>query len=235
MIENRNSRTPKSIIAISLMALCLSSCGDQAAETGPVVSESGYAIDVLRLDGTNDLGIEPDVQLEPAQQTTIEFWVQADWSSNPGFDPVVVSNPGDEGVSYLVAIDGERDGLVVAAGDKIDVAPFDFSDGKMHHVALIDYGGTTTVLVDDENVAELELGFEPMDSQGLFFGSFNGGDELFTGSIGAFRQWDVAVNANVVRQFRQRDATDPANPHPDLEHLAAISDFGNNRVVYITQ
>lgn len=217
------------------LSFALASCGGASENDSPLIAENGYAIDILNLNGEVDLGIEPALQLEPAEQSTIEFWVQADWTSAPEFDPVIVSSPGEEGVSYLVAIDRDRDGIIVGGGDTVDTAPFDFTDGRMHHVALIDYGGSTTLLIDDQSIAELPLGFSPMESQGLFFGSFNGGEERFTGKIGGFRQWDVAVSASTVRQFRLKDATNAENPHPDLEHLAVISDFGNDRVVYVTK
>ncbi|MEL7199621.1 MAG: LamG-like jellyroll fold domain-containing protein [Pseudomonadota bacterium] len=230
----RNTKLAAICSAI-VLSFGLSACGVEGLDDGPLITESGYAIDILSLDGETDLGIEPAPQLEPAEQTTIEFWVQADWTNAPEFDPVIVSSPGEDGVSYLVAIDRDRDGIIVGGGDTVDTAPFDFTDGKMHHVALIDYGGSTTLLIDDQNIAELPLGFSPMESEGLFFGSFNGGEERFTGKIGGFRQWNVAVPANIVRQFRLKDVTNHDDPHPDLDHLAVISDFGNDRVVYVTK
>ena len=233
MNKPRLAKTSGIALAVCLAGLGLAACSESSGAGGPIIAENGYAIDVLELDGSTDLGIAPAAQIEPAEQSTIEFWVSAGWTSDPGFDPVIVSNPGDAGVSYLVAIDRDRDGLVVAAGEDMDAAPFDFSDGKMHHVGLIDYGDAVTVLVDDEVIAQMPLSFVPMESEGLYFGSLNGGEERFVGQIGAFRQWDVALGADKVRQYRLLDVTAADNPHPDLEHLAVISDFGNDRVVYI--
>jgi len=217
------------IVGTAMLGAC-SGSPDEA-----IVTETGYALDVLRLDGTDSLAFDADPILDPADQATIEFWVQASWEGDPGFDPVVVASSGEEGPAYLVAILKEKDGLILASGEMSDIAPFDFSDGAMHHVALVDYGDYTQARIDQQVVAELEVDLMALPSQGLFIGSAGGGDDGFEGAIGGFRLWDVAVEPVNLEAYAQADVMDEESPHPDLEYLAIISDFGNERVVYAGQ
>ena len=89
-------------------------------------------------------------QLVLADGGTIEFWVVPDWTSDPGYDPVIICNAGPEGASYLVAMLRDRDGIAIAAGEEEDVVTFDFSDGQLHHVAVVQYDDGTAVFVDGE-------------------------------------------------------------------------------------
>ncbi|MEO0872419.1 MAG: LamG-like jellyroll fold domain-containing protein [Pseudomonadota bacterium] len=215
------------------LALALAACSGSPDE--PVITENGYAIDILRLDGTDSLVFDPDEAIAPADQATIEFWVQVGWDEDPGFDPVVLANSGPEGSAYVVAIEREGDGLILASGEQIDIAPFDFNDGELHHVALIDYGATTVLRVDQTVIAELNVDLVAYPSQGLYFGTERGEEDGFRGVIGGFRLWDVAVDAGNLAAFAKADVLDEENPHPDLESLSVISDFAAERVVYIEQ
>lgn len=211
-------------------ALLLAACG---APDAPVVEgEDGYVLDTIALDGLDSLAFDPAPQLDPAEQMTIEFWVKPDWANASDFDPVVLSNAGPEGASYLVAINRERDGLTVASGDQVDVAPFDFTDGKLHHVALIDYGASTTVMIDNEAIAELDIDFTALPSEGLYIGTARGGDDAFEGVIGGLRIWDVAVSPSDLSDYKMRNVALDGALHPDLPYLAVLSEFGEERVVY---
>ena len=216
--------------ALPLAILLVAGCGGPSAPS--VEGEDGYTLDTLALDGMDSLAFDPAPQLEPASQMTIEFWVKPDWSGSPEFDPVIVSNAGAEGASYLVAVNRERDGLTVVSGEQVDVAPFDFTDGKLHHVALIDYGDTTTVMIDNQAVAELDIDFTSLPSDGLYVGSARGGDSAFSGVIGGLRVWDVAVSPNDLASYAMRDVAVDGALHPDLPYLAVLSEFDKERVVY---
>ena len=80
-------------IPLLLLSLC-------AATTGA----EQYTPDVAEFDGTTSLTFDPSPQLVLADGGTIEFWVVPDWTSDPGYDPVIICNAGPEGASYLVAM-----------------------------------------------------------------------------------------------------------------------------------
>lgn len=230
-MQIRSKLMAGAMMGMALVVLPACSGGVQS-ET---VAAEGYMLDMLTLDGTETLVFEPDDRLAPAEQSTIEFWVKAGWDDAPDFDPVVLSNAGEEGASYLIAIQRERDGLAVTSGEQTDVVPFDFSDGKAHHVALIDLGDPIAVLVDDELVGELDMTLQALPSEGLYIGSAFGGDDGFVGAIGGMRIWDVAVTADDLAKYRLKDVLDASDPHPDLEYLVIISNFVDQDIVMIDQ
>ncbi len=218
--------------AVMCLALVILPACSGGVESETVAAE-GYALDMLTLDGTETLAFEPDDRLAPAEQSTIEFWVKPGWQDAPDFDPVVLSNAGEEGASYLVAIQRERDGLAVTSGEQTDVVPFDFSDGEAHHVALIDLGGPAVVLVDGELAGELDLTLQALPSEGFYIGSAYGEEDGFVGAIGGIRIWDVAVTADDLMKYRLKDVLDTSDPHPDLEYLTMISNFVDQDIVVV--
>ncbi len=222
----------KSVMASAMLGIAivtLGACGG-GLETDMVEAEGGYEIDILKLDGSETLAFDPDPKLAPNEQSTIEFWVQPQWNEVPDFDPVVLSNYGTEGASYLIAISAERDGILIASDDMLEAAPFDFTDDELHHVALVDYGDSVRLLVDLEYVADLPITFESLPSNGLYIGSADDSGDAFTGLIGGLRIWSVAVEDASLAQFARRDVADePA--HPDVDALKLISDFINRTVI----
>ncbi|MEL7446693.1 MAG: LamG-like jellyroll fold domain-containing protein [Pseudomonadota bacterium] len=227
-MKHARSMIASALIGIAAIGLAGCSAG---LDSETVEAEDGYIIDILALDGSETLAFDPDDRLAPTEQSTIEFWVQPEWSTDPGYDPIVLSNTGDDGTSYAVAVTAERDGLVGVSGEVVEGVPFDFTDGQLHHVALIDYGDTVSVWIDLDLVAELPLTFENYPSNGFFVGTGSGGDDAFEGKIGGLRIWDVAVEPEVLAQYARRDALGDT-PHPDLDELKLISDFSNKTIVF---
>lgn len=226
----QSAKTIAALVFVSAASLSLSGCGGGAtSETAQ--GEGTYAIDVLALDGSETLAFDTDDRLAPTEQSTIEFWVQPGWETPPEFDPVVLSNAGPEGISYLAGLTAEGDGLIIAAGDTLEAVPFDFSDGRMHHVALVDYGDSLSVQINHEAVADLPLTFEAFPSNGLFIGSAAGGEDGFEGRIGGLRIWNVAVEQSVLARYSRR-ALIGENPHPDLSELKLLSDFTDRTIVF---
>ncbi len=220
----------RALMLVSAASLSLSGCGGGAtSETAQ--GEGTYAIDVLALDGSETLAFDPDVRLAPTEQSTIEFWVQPVWETVPEFDPVVLSNVGPEGISYLAGLTAEGDGLIVAAGDTLEAVPFDFRDGRMHHVALVDYGDSLSVQINHQPIADLPLTFEAFPSNGLFIGSAAGGEDGFEGRIGGLRIWNVAVEPSVLARYSRRSLIGET-PHPDLSELKLLSDFTDRTIVF---
>lgn len=192
-----------------------------------------YVPDVIELDGSDSLAFPPDASLTITGGGTIEFWVGADWQEDPGYDPVVLSNAGAEGPLYLIALLRGRDGLAFAAGDRVEELPYDFSDGTMHFVAVIDFGDATEVMVDGYLVGTLDFGFADLPSSGLWIGSADDTGSMFMGAIAALRIWDIPVAPEDLIDFSQADI-DGDPPHPDLDFLVALSGF-RTRDVFLSE
>lgn len=223
-------KTSLTAAGLALAFVGLSACSEAPTS---IVSENGYAIDVLELDGTDTLAFDPAPAFEPASQSTIEFWVQPKWEETPEFDPVVLASSGTDGAAYLIAIQREKDGLSVISGDQVDVTPFDFNDGELHHVALIDLGGPVGVVIDGELIDELDMTFQAMETEGFYIGSANGGEDGFEGIIGGLRIWDAAVTMDNLVKFQRKDVLAEDDPHPDLDYLSVISDFTQEDIVVV--
>lgn len=194
---------------------------------GPLAAQ-GYAPDVLELDGETTLAFEADDRVQLINGATIEFWVQPDWQEDMDYDPVILANGGADGYSYLVAMLRDRSGIGIISGPQVMVAPFDFTDGQMHHVAIIDYADTLLVFIDNVAVAEAEMAFVSLPSDGFWIGTSDGVEESFVGAIAGMRLWDSVVDPDVIAEFRLTDILeDESNIHPDLEWLIGVSDFAN--------
>jgi hypothetical protein len=190
-----------------------------------------YTPDVAEFDGTNSLTFEPSPQLMLADGGTIEFWVVPDWTSDPGYDPVIICNAGPEGASYLIAMLRDRDGIALAAGEEEDVVTFDFTDGQLHHVAVVQYEDGTAVFVDGQVAGTSELRFQDLPSVGVWVGSIDGENNAFRGAIAGLRVWDVAVPQEDLVAFALQDIFE--GDHPDLEWLSAMSDFRNGELLLV--
>ncbi|MEP3051016.1 MAG: LamG-like jellyroll fold domain-containing protein [Erythrobacter sp.] len=225
----KNRFLASTLLGASIIALPACSGGVESE----IVEAENYTLDMLTLDGTETLAFDADDRLAPAQQSTIEFWVKADWDDVPDSDPVVLSNAGPEGASYMVAIAPERDGLSVISGEQGEAVPFDFSDGKAHHVALIDLGDPLAVVVDGVVIDEIDMTLQALPSEGFFIGSAYGEDDGFIGTIGGLRIWDVAVSTTNLTKYQRKDVLDPSDPHPDLDYLTALSNFVDQDVILI--
>lgn len=186
-----------------------------------------YIPDVIEFQGANSLVFPPNEMLTIVGGGTIEFWVSPDWLENPGYDPVILSNTGEKGPSYAVAIQADKKGIIFYSGEKALRAPFDFSDGKMHFVAITDLGDRVTILVDSALIADVEMSFSQLPSSVFSIGSFNGNDFSFIGAVAALRIWDAALDPDDLIIFAMKDIHDETDPHPDLDTLVGLSDFRN--------
>ena len=193
------------------------------------VSAENYTPDVAEFDGSNTMTFEPTPQLDLAGGGTIEFWVVPDWSEDPGYDPVVICNAGPEGASYLIALLRDRDGIAIATGDEEEVAAFDFTDGRLHHVAISQFEDGTAIFIDGQVVGTSDLRFESRPSAAVWIGSIDGENNHFRGAIAGMRFWDVVVEQETLVDYAMRDIF--AEEHPDLPFLSAISDFGNDEIL----
>ena len=114
------------------------------------------------------------------------------------------------------------------SGDKYEVVPFDFSDGRMHHLALIDYGKQTEVLVNNDLVAVLPMTIQNLPADALFIGSSDGENNPFQGALGAVRLWGVPLAQDTVIDWALRDVlSEEGSNHPDLRFLIGHSAFSS--------
>lgn len=184
-----------------------------------------YSPDVLELDGTGTLNFPPVEEMYLGGGGTLEFWVAPDWSEDPGYDPVVVSNAGVEGASYLVAVLRDRDGLGIVSGETERMVGFDFADNNLHHVALVYLEGQLAVYIDGRLQSTTDFKLLDLPASGLWVGTADGSTAPFVGAIAALRIWGTPVAQESLVEFAAKDVRDGTSGHPDSDALRAVSDF----------
>ena len=203
--------------------------------TAMPASAQGYTPDVLEVSKTGPLAFEPQDKLELSEGGAIEFWVAAEWSADPGYDPPVIINIGPQGILYQVSILRDRDGLVFANADDEDVFIADFSDGALHHVALNIMEDGVEVYVDGALVGSTELLPLNLPSAGLFVGGLGTEESVsLEGAIAQLRFWSEPLEQDEIVDFRLRDVLDAAGgDHPAAEFLVAQSDFTTEELLVV--
>lgn len=199
-----------------------------------MAQDAAYQPDFLELDGSESLQMIPDPEYSLVEGGTIEFWVEPDWSESPDYDPVIFSNMGEDGASYLIAMLRDRDGIGIISGDNEGYVPFDFTDGKVHHIAVNAYGEELIVFIDGEPKGAADFGIADLSSSSIWVGSADGETARFQGAIGGLRIWGVPVEQEALIDYRLLDVFSEYNePHPDIDYLQAISDFENQDILTI--
>jgi len=204
-----------------LTILLLASC----SVVPGLANAQAYTPDVAEFDGTTTLSFDPSPALSLADGGTLEFWVVPDWVEDPGFDPVVVSDAGPEGASYMVALLRDRDGIGILAGEEQRLVAFDFTDGQLHHVALTYLDGALAVFVDGVVRGQFEITINDLPSSGFWVASADGETAPFAGAIASLRIWDVPLSQADLVTYAARNVLSDDLTHPALGHLRAISDF----------
>ena len=191
------------------------------------VAQAQHVPDVMEFRGNDGLGFPTDESLTLGDGGTIEFWVGVDWAQDPGYDPVVLSNAGPDGALYTIAILGDRLGLSLQSGAFLGDVAFDFRDGRMHHVALVDFSDAIAAMVDGQVVGWFDTTLPALRSAGFWVGTADGVNAPFVGAVAGLRIWSVALERATLVEYATRDIDDPQRPHPDLDQLIAKSDFHN--------
>lgn len=195
-----------------------------------VTIAEGYRPPAAKLDGNLSASFPDDVSLNFKRFGTVEFWVAAKWD-NLDYDPAIVSYLGNLGPRFAILMPADKKGIGMMVDQKWEVAPFDFSDGKMHHVAFIMIDSRTSVFVDDELVSIMPVGIADLPAHSLSIGSFNGRDAGFVGVLAGLRIWDSAVDPDDIAAYKLVDlASQKGAEHPSLDTLVGTSDFANGKV-----
>ena len=199
------------------------------------LSAQDYTPDIIELGESGPFAFEPAPQLDLANGGAVEFWVAPAWSADPGYDPPVLLNIGPQGISYLISVLRDRDGLVFANDDDEDVFLVDLTDGNLHHVAINVMDDGLEVYVDGVVVGTSDLRPSPLPSSGLYVGGLGVEDTgSFEGAIGQLRFWSEPLYEEDIVAYRMRDVLDAqAGDHPDAANLAAMSDLTTGQMLLV--
>ena len=199
------------------------------------VHAASYEPDILEFTASSDLEFPSHAAFALAEQATVEMWVASGWQDDPDYDPVLLYHASDARHLYVLSMLGDRSGLSLQTGEVVDELPFSFSDGRLHHVALINLSSSVALMVDGQIVGRFNITF-PTESGSTFrLGSAPGPSASFLGAIGGLRIWDIAVEQDVLITYALADIFSVTNPHPDIDSLTAYSDLHNNTIELVPE
>ena len=190
-----------------------------------------YTPDVAEFDGQETLEFDPSPAFWLGQGGTLEFWLAADWQDDPGYDPVVISNAGSQGASYLVSVLRDRDGIGILAGEQECYVAFDFTDGQLHHLALSYLDGALAVQIDGVVRGRFDIELPDLPMTALWIGTADGSTAPFAGAVAGLRFWRRPISREDLVAYATQDVTADEVEHPAFEYLAAFSDFRNDEIV----
>ena len=87
----------------------------------------------------------------------------------------------------------DKKGVILASQDEIVSIDFDFSDGKMSHVGLVNVGEEVVSLINGEIITISSLKMANLESKLLTLGSGKDGAMAFHGAIAALRIRDSSI------------------------------------------
>jgi concanavalin A-like lectin/glucanase superfamily protein len=204
---------------ISAVAILLATLAASANEQ--------YTPDTLEFPSSAPLVFASNPVLNLPEGGAIEFWVVTDWTGNPGYHPVMLANGNATTPIYQVSITADQDAMIFQSGREFGLFPFDFSDGRTHHVILLDYEEQIVAFIDGKLVGAVAMSIKPGVGNEFFVGSAAGGKAPFMGAVAAVRIWDVPPAPEDAAEFALRDINDTNDPHPNLDNLVGLSDFRN--------
>ncbi|WP_298288327.1 LamG domain-containing protein [Novosphingobium sp.] len=205
------------------MALALMVTNPPAARA----QETDFYPPLAAFNGKDALLLSPSPALDINGFGTIEFWVKANWTQDPGYDPAIMAYTGPKGARFGFYLDRAAKALGVQAGPYYETVEFDFSDKQLHHVAISSIGDTTTVMIDGEIQDTLGFSFANLPATSFSIGSA-GRFSPFIGEIGQVRIWNEVIDPDVLVDFSWREMAESGpNRHPDIDALVGVSAFAN--------
>ncbi|MEZ5599268.1 MAG: LamG-like jellyroll fold domain-containing protein [Pseudomonadales bacterium] len=205
------------IVYISIAAALATTAGHAVAEAMPSIGN---------LTGDNAVVFPADDTLALSAPATIEFWVQPAWGDALPYDPFLLNCVGPQGVRYGIVMTAEKDAIGLYSGTDWDLAEFDFSDNRLHHVAFVLEDDLTTVYIDGEYVDQLAQSVSDVEATQIHVGSFDGYQQRFSGRFGGLRLWETAIDEEDLAAYRKIAIfSEQGYRHPDFDALLAASDF----------
>lgn len=186
-----------------------------------------YRPPVAKFDAKSSVSFPPHPALEIGRYGTIEFWVKPGWTTQPDYDPVLLSYLGKAGPLYAVVMTRDGQAIGLLSGQDWDVTQFDFTDGKMHHVAFVILREVTEVYVDGKHEDTLLVDITDGEGRSFHIGSIDGIGSRFTGSLAGLRVWNTPLDGDTLNAFKLlnvKPAGSPS-PHPDIDALVGESWF----------
>lgn len=185
-------------------------------------------------DGTDSLSFPAELSLVLGEVASIELWVKPTWDEDPGYDPALLSALGPDGVRYAVVMSAAKDAIGLYSGPDWDYVEFDFSDGRLHHVAFVVLGDLTDVYIDGEPVDSIAQGIANVPITTFHVGSLNGLDSAFIGELAGVRIWDTALDGDDIAAYRQDGIFSAKGlTHPDFQELVGVTDFADGARTFI--
>lgn len=184
-------RIPVRAALLSAAALGLALLGSGA---------SAQALDpdeIALFDGQSRLDFPGSPALTLRSPATVEFWASAGWTEVPDYDPCVLASLGETDLNFAVHITADRQRIGLFAQGAFAALPFDFSDGLMHHVAVISIGaGFSEVQIDGASIGHLPLGFGQSPNRSFHLGSLDGEQAPFVGALARVRLWNAELDGS---------------------------------------
>lgn len=182
-------------------------------------------------EGDDSLSFPAAISINLLEIATIEFWVRPEWDEALGYDPVIVSALGPEGLRYAVVMSDQKDAIGLYSGEDWDFTEFDFNDGKAHHVAFVVLGDLTDIYIDGESYDAIAKGIATdIDATSFHIGSIDGLQSSFIGRLAGLRLWDAALEEDTIQNYQQTYImNEDAISHPDYLFLVGASDFQDER------
>ncbi len=208
----------------SFFALVLSIALSSAA---PVVAQTQYRPVTATFSGNGALLLPPAIALDINAAGTIEFWVAASWDGNLGYDPGLVAYSGPKGPRFAIHMQADAKALGIYAGSNYQAIPFDFSDGALHYVAVVNVADRILVNIDGTERAVLGFGYADLPATEFSVGSI-GKLSPFVGEIGQVRIWKEPLDSDTLNRFSLApiESSGP-NAHPFIDSLVGASMFAN--------
>lgn len=198
----------------------------------PVLAQGqapAYQPTVAVFDGKNSATFPAAPSLNVNGLATVEFWVSPRWTGKLGYDPVLISYTGPDGPRFAVAMSDDKKAIGIIAGAETDYVTFDFSDGRMHHVAFVFGEDTADVYINGVFVDTLAIAIADVPATAFILGSANGTDMSFKGGLADVRLWNTALDLGTIAAWRLGDPLRPGAKHPAVNSLIGRSSFANGR------
>jgi concanavalin A-like lectin/glucanase superfamily protein len=206
-------------------ALMLSSASLLSGET--FAQSNQYIPITANFTGKGALVMPPSPALDINGAGTIEFWVAPQWEGELTYDPAIIAYTGPKGPRFSVHMSANKRGIGVYAGTFYDGVNYDFSDGALHHVAIVTIADSLDIYIDGALQDSFGFGFADLPATDFSVGSI-GNFSPFVGQIGQVRIWDEPIDPDTLINFALKPiVAEGPDAHPDIDALVGASTFGN--------